>query len=202
MIKKSAIFFSYLLHPLLMPSLGLLIIFFSNTYLSTIPFEAKKMLVILVIIGTLLLPALMIPVFFIRGMVSDMVVKERRERIVPLFITFIFYAISFILFKRIPVYRFIHAFLLGSSMTVLAALLISLKWKISTHMMGIGGLIALILVLIIYLNTEMIGLILISLLAGGLAGSSRILLNAHTPAQVYTGFGAGFMIVLTCLLFF
>jgi type IV secretory pathway VirB6-like protein len=85
MIKKSAVFFSYLLHPLLMPTFGILIIFFTNTYLSTIPFEAKKMLIILVFIGTLLLPALMIPVFFIKGMVSDMGVKERRERIISSF---------------------------------------------------------------------------------------------------------------------
>jgi hypothetical protein len=202
MIKKIALVFSYLLHPLIMPTFGILVIFFSNTYLSTIPFEAKKMLVILVVIGTLLLPALMIPLFFIRGMVSDIAIRERRERIIPLFITFIFYTISFFLFIRIPVYRFIHAFLLGSALAVLAALLINFKWKISTHMIGIGGLSSLILVLSLYLNIDMLSLILVSFMACGIVGSSRAFLKAHSFAQIYAGFAVGFLVMLVCLLFF
>ena len=129
-----------------------------------------------------------------------MELNDRRERIYPLALTFIFYMLTFILFLRIPVFKLIHSFMLGTLLSVLAGFLISLKWKISTHMIGLGGITALILMLSfkldIYLFYPLIGI----LIATGLAGSSRLYLKAHSEPQVYLGFFTGLALVMGSLL--
>ena len=200
MTNKIARAFSWFFHPLLMPTIGIMILLFTDSYISFIPVEAKKMLIILTAIGTLILPALMIPLFLLQGRISNMELDDRRERIYPLALTFVFYMLTFILFLRIPVFKLIHSFMLGTLLSVLAGFLISLKWKISTHMIGLGGITALILILSfkldIYLLYPLIGI----LIATGLAGSSRLYLKAHSEPQVYTGFFTGLLLVLGSLL--
>lgn len=200
MLKRIAQSFSWFFHPLLMPTIGIIILMFTNSYVSFIPVQAKKMLIILTAIGTLILPALMVPLFVLQGKISNIHLDDRKERIYPLALTAIFYSLTFILFLRIPVFKLVHSFMLGALISVLAGFLISLKWKISTHMMGLGGLIALIMVLSFKLDIYLIYPLMGVLIAAGLAGSSRLYLKAHTEAQVYAGLGVGFLLVLGSLL--
>ena len=72
--------------------------------------------------------------------------------------------------------------------------LINLRWKISIHMTGIGGLFGLIYGLSYSMNMPMIYLLMIIAVIAGVLGMSRMLLKAHTPAQVYVGFLSGFFI--------
>jgi len=200
MLKRIAQSFSWFFHPLLMPTIGIIILMFTNSYVSFIPVQAKKMLIILTAIGTLILPALMVPLFVLQGKISNIQLDDRKERIYPLALTAIFYSLTFILFLRIPVFKLVHSFMLGALLSVLVGFLISLKWKISTHMMGLGGLIALIIVLSFKLDIYLIYPLIGVLIAAGLAGSSRLYLKAHTEAQVYAGLGVGFLLVLGSLL--
>jgi hypothetical protein len=183
-----------------MPTIGIMILLFTDSYVSFIPMEAKRMLIILTAIGTLLLPALMIPLFLLQGRISNMELDDRRERVYPMALTFVFYMLTFILFLRIPVFKLIHSFMLGTLLSVLAGFLISLKWKISTHMIGLGGIMALILILSfkldIYLFYPLIGIII----ATGIAASSRLYLQAHSETEVYTGFFTGLALVMGSLL--
>lgn len=200
MLKRIAQVFSWSFHPLLMPTIGIMIMMFTDSYVSFIPFQAKKMMILLTAIGTFILPALMIPLFLLQGKISNIELDERKERIYPLALTSIFYLLTFILFLRIPVFSLVHSFILGVLLSVVAAFLISLRWKISTHMIGIGGLVALVLVLSFKLDLHLIYPLIGVLIAAGITGSSRIYLEAHTEGQVYAGFLTGFLIVLGGLL--
>ena len=152
MTRKIALGFSILLHPLLMPTTGIAIILFSGSYLSNFPPAAKKLLIMLFSSGTLLLPLLMIPIFYMRGIVTDLQMHEKKQRIAPLAITLIFYLLTFFLFLRVPVYRFMHSFMLGSVLLVFITLIINYRWKISIHMVGLGGICAFILMISILQN--------------------------------------------------
>jgi hypothetical protein len=200
MIKKSALVFSYLLHPLLMTTAGIIFILFSETYMSYLPSDAKRMLIILVAIGTLFLPAIMVPLFMIRGMVSSVNIEDQRERVIPMAITLVFYVLTYILFLRMPIYKFIHAFILGSALSVLAGFLLNFRWKISAHMIGIGGLTALITMTSLVYRVDLLGFILVLLLLSGIVGSSRLLLEAHKPSEIYIGWLTGFVIMAAVLL--
>jgi membrane-associated phospholipid phosphatase len=58
-------------------------------------------------------------------------------------------------------------------------------------MIGIGGFTGMLIAISQILGAPILSIIIISILIAGLLGSSRLVLNAHTPLQVYTGFLIG-----------
>lgn len=195
MLKKVSQVFSLFFHPLLMPTVGIVLLMYTDSYVAYIPDQAKKMLIIFTGIGTLLLPVVMLPLFFFRGRISDLQLEERKERFYPLIITAVFYLLTYIFFRRIPVFNFLHAFMLGGFLSVLIAALITLRWKISTHMIGLGGITALVLLASFKLNINLYYSLLGLLTASGITASSRVYLKAHTNEQVYAGFLTGLLVM-------
>ncbi len=148
--------------------------------------------------GTLLLPALMIPMINYRG---DLFMQNQNNRNIPLALTFIFYLLTYILFLKVPVYRFMHNYMLGALVAVLIALIINYRWKISIHMIGLGGITAFLFLIAVTRQINVLPWLLVSILASGIAGTARLYLDSHSPAQVYTGYFVGFLTMSACLLF-
>jgi membrane-associated phospholipid phosphatase len=73
-------------------------------------------------------------------------------------------------------------------------------WKISMHMTGIGGLCGSLLLCSIIWPIDIRWMLAAVFLIAGIIGSSRLILNAHTPAQVSAGFFAGLLPQLAILL--
>ncbi|MCF8378532.1 MAG: hypothetical protein K9H49_03080 [Bacteroidales bacterium] len=199
MLKKIAQSFSITFHPLLMPTIGIVLLLYTDSYLVYIPAQAKNTIILLIAIGTLVLPFVILPIFLLQGKINNLVLDERKERIYPLVLTSMFYFLTYILFQRIPIVQFLHAYIFGAFLSVFAGLIISLKWKISTHMIGLGGLTGLVAMASINLNINLYFSLIGVIIATGLTGSSRIYLEAHSPAQVYAGYFAGFIIMIACL---
>jgi hypothetical protein len=148
------------------------------------------------------MPALMITLIYMRGMISDLQMRDQRDRMAPLAITLIFYILTFFIFLRIPVYRFMHSFMLGALLSVLFTLIISLKWKISIHMIGLGGITSFIIMISIFQHIDLLPFFILAILASGFAGSARLYLDAHTPGQVYSGYLIGLIVMAGCLTLF
>jgi membrane-associated phospholipid phosphatase len=78
---------------------------------------------------------------------------------------------------------------------VILLTIISFFWKISAHMTGLGGLLAVVLILGNKFPTfEVLYPLLCALLLCGVVASSRLLLQAHRPVEVYAGWMLGFVI--------
>ncbi len=199
MPKNIALFFSAILHPLLMPLAGITILLFTSGYVSMLPLPARKLIVLLFASGTLLLPAIMLPLAFFR---NDILMQKQNERTIPLALTLIFYMLTYFLFLKVPVFRFMHSFLLGALFSVFIALIITLKWKISLHMIGLGGLTAFLLYVTVNRQINLFPWVLISVLASGIAGTSRLYLNSHSQAQIYAGYFTGGFCMWLCMIFF
>jgi len=191
---------SILLHPLLMPVFGLLIIYTSGTYISLLPYEAKRIILIVVAINTLVLPLLMIPLFYRLGFIKSLQMHLHKERIFPIAFTLIPYIFSFYFLKRLPIPGIISTFMLGATITVGISLIITFWWKISLHMIGIGGIVGFIFAFSLRLHTDVLYFILIAVVAAGLLAWSRLQLNEHKPSQVYCGFLTGGLIMFLTLL--
>ena len=88
----------------------------------------------------------------------------------------------------------------GIIIKIFIAMIISNFWKISLHMLGIGGLVGVFCALNFLLGGY-ISLIIILLFSAGLVGYSRINENAHNLNQIYCGFIIGFFIELAILFF-
>ncbi len=197
--EKFAKIISYIFNPLLMPSLGLLMIFNSGTYLSYLPFEAKRLIFLVIFSGTFIIPASFIPIFIYFKIINEVEVESASQRIIPLVLTGVIYFCTFYMLRAMPV-PFINIFILSTMMCILINAIIIIKWKISSHLIGIGGLTGLAIGLFIRMNADIAYFLIALILIAGFLGYARLRLRMHTPAQIYTGFLLGFAIVCTMML--
>jgi hypothetical protein len=107
--------FSYLFHPLIMPTLGLLIILNSGTYLSLYDPAAKRAVLFVMALGTLVFPLMMLPILYYRSLVTSYKDASREERLIPQVIILVLYIITFVYFQRLPLNRVIHAYVLSAA---------------------------------------------------------------------------------------
>ncbi len=185
---------SVIFHPLLMPTYGLIIILNSGTHYSFIPEQAQKIIYVLVFLTTFLIPVSIIPFLLQLKLINTFDLKERKDRIIPLFVTAISYYFSLYLITRLPFHvpQFIKILLFSSATLIVINLIVNLKWKISSHLIGLSGLLALIFIFsIIYYANLLYILVLITVISGVVA-YARLKLNAHSPLQIYAGFLLGF----------
>jgi hypothetical protein len=200
MTKTLAHIVSAIFHPLVMPTVGLLFIFWSITNIILLPLEAKRIILIIVAINTLALPMLMIPLFYRLHLIKSIQMHSHRERIIPMAFTLIPYIFSYYFLNRLPIVEEIPGFMLGASITIALVLIISVWWKISIHMVGIGGITGLFFALSIRFYADVTWLLVAAVLIAGLVAWSRLSLNAHKPAQVYLGFAIGWITIASTLL--
>lgn len=129
------------------------------------------------------------------GVVKDYALTDRKDRIFPFIIVFFCYAFLIYYFSlpNIPTW-FITALSMPLALLVIAGI-ITFFWKISAHMISIGGLIGATLSISYYpFGVNPYGLFIILFVLAGCLGASRLILHRHTPAQVYAGFATGLII--------
>lgn len=194
-MNKAAVVFSYILHPLLAPVAGILILTHSGTYVADLTDNMKNLIYLVTATMTFFLPVCMIPLYLYFKIIRNVEITSRQERLLPLYITMVTYIAAYFLIKRLPVSQLYGRFILSSCMALLIVIFISHFWKISAHMTGLGGLAGLVIVLSKKLGTDLMLYLLILFLLAGIAGTARLKLNAHTSAQVYVGYLTGFLTV-------
>lgn len=193
---------SYLFHPLIMPTLGLLLIMNSGTYLSLLDPAAKRAILFVMALGTLAFPLLIIPILYYRNLISNLQEASREERLIPYLVILILYVITFVYFVRLPLSRMIHAYVLTVPVLLFLVLVISMKFKICLHMTALGGVSGLIVGLILLYETPLQGMLVLALLASGVTGSARLLAGVQRPAEIYAGYLLGLGVMLATLLIY
>ena len=91
------------------------------------------------------------------------------------------------------------SFLFGGLILMLLSLIISLKWKISLHSVGISGMTAGFLAFTTSMGpiqnfTYLIAINGLLLIIMGIVASTRLVLKAHKPLEVYAGLILGFVV--------
>lgn len=203
---------SYLFHPLLMPILGLYILFEAPTIpysflkmdaLYFFPEDAKRYLFIVMGILTLIAPLLSLFIMKKNGMISSFKLEKKEERIYPMIITLFYYILAFIYVRyQIPEgyqHPALLGFLFGAVLIFITAIVINFFIKISLHTLAIfaliGGLIAYFQSQNLMVNHDRMLFFLIFLIfIGGLVGAGRIYLKAHTLVETTMGMFIGFVL--------
>lgn len=197
-MKIIAKIISEVLHPLLMPFYGILMMFFYS-YLYIYPTIFKLFILGGVLLFTCLIPALSILMLYKLGKIKTIGLNHREDRPLPYAICFISYLFCGIYLFRTGLPLWATAYVAGGLLAVITAALVNIKWKISAHMTGIGGVLgaafALATIQMIFPMYLFMGLIL----AAGLLGTSRIALGCHTIMQVIAGTINGFAWVYICM---
>lgn len=184
---------SFVLHPFLMVAYAITLIFvytdfkflYGNQF---IQFIAPSFFL------SCAIPASGIYILRATRIITDFQLKK-NERFLPFTILFFSYGLLFYYFFSAKLTVWFLAVLAVPILFIIIYLLITVFWKISIYMMGIGGLIGSIMSIcynIKGLNLYVLFIILF-ILAGSL-GVSRLALNKNTPAQVYVGFLVGIVV--------
>jgi hypothetical protein len=114
----------------------------------------------------------------------------------PLLLTGIFYFLAYNIIRNLDLDLVYLRVFFGSLITVILALIISLGWKISMHMLGMGGLVGALIGISQVTHLDFVMMVMIAVFCSGLTGFARLRLNAHNPMQVYAGFLAGMFLMM------
>ncbi len=191
-MKNLSLVVSYLFHPILVAFFGLLIILFR---LNFVMINGKMLEAICVISFVLMviLPSLLIYIGYKFKIFPSIYLEKKEERYLPLLITGISYYLAYNLFSSWSVPGIIQLYILGSILTIIVSLLISIVWKISLHSLSIGSVSGMLIGISSRTQINISFEILAILFLSGIIIGSRLYLNAHTKAEVYIGFASGFI---------
>lgn len=190
-------FLSVLFHPLLMATYGCLLMFFGikNTifdYMTSI--DAKLLITLWVFLFSFLFPVLNILILFKLKRIPSVTLSNQGDRTFPYIMTSMFYFGLFYLLSDVNIWVPVKLFVLGGGIGILATALINLRYKISAHMVGAGGLLGALISLSYLIKFDMTPFYIICILMAGLVGTARLYLKEHKPSQLYTGFLLGMFI--------
>jgi membrane-associated phospholipid phosphatase len=186
---------SFVLQPLLMPTYGIIIFLFTDlaSYYMNI---WKWFAVGGTFLFTALLPATPILLMIKKGQVKDLYISKREQRTYPYLFSLIAYTFWTVFLGRIlHLPYFFVAMGVGSTLSIIIITLINLKWKISAHLSGIGGLTGGVFAYCFIMGVNPLVLLIAMLILSALTALSRIELKAHTPGQTLAGFTVGFLMV-------
>jgi len=214
MNRTLARFFSVVGHPLLMLTYSLLLLLTLNPYAFSVRSLTDKpamLLLISVFTTSFVLPGFGVALLKPLGLVKSLALADKQERIGPYILSGVFYLW---LYKNLAsggqTPALYTTFVLGATIGLFFAFFVNIFTKISAHAVGMGGLIAMLLMTgsvwgDTVFNIPMFGgavqlslnvvLALVVILAG-LVGTARLALGAHTPADLYRGYAAGFVAML------
>ena len=205
-MKNFAYTISVIFHPLLMCSYGSFILFFflkGSVYDFMTPLKLKVIISSMVFCFSFLLPVINIYALYKMKRISSFTLKNQNERTFPYVVTSCFYFGLFYLFLDLNIWSSIKILIFGAGLSILLTALINLKYKVSAHMVGVGGLLGSLMVVSFVIKYNAVPELAFLFLLSGLIASSRLYLKAHEPKQIYSGFFLGmFTQVIVFLVFF
>jgi membrane-associated phospholipid phosphatase len=184
-----------------MPFLGMLVLYYSGLVSGFNPYligDSKTFVYQLFgmqFLFTCFIPCLSIYVLLKLGHISDIHLPSREERYLPFLLSLMSctgYTVICIRFYSESIPPILIFFILGASIGVFFSFMISLFWKISIHMAGIGGFTGMMLTMANLYQTDLTW-VYIGIITAGLVGFSRLQMNAHSIKQVALGFALGIL---------
>ncbi len=201
--ERFALAFTTLFHPLLIPTLGIFILFHLNTYIAfSVAPEARRFIILIVFINTAIAPVLSFVIMKRTGYIKDFNLTERSERILPLLVATALFFITYYMLRQLPLPSLVYFYVISATLLLLLTMMVSFFWKISIHMVSLGGFTGFLIITSLLLRADINWLIILALMASGLTGSSRLILKAHSPAQVYAGYLMGLAAMMTLYVYF
>lgn len=200
-MRKIARNISRIFHPTFSPLLAFFLTLIATDISSN--YSPYQLLVIGAIITVLTIILPLSVVLFLKwvGLVTQIELNDKSERIAPLMISVIFiWGCSELLYRYNFPITLILFYRLASILIVIATF-ITLFWKISMHALGWGILSAIALILFGFRETPYFFIFPLVILISGVVSSARLFLNAHTQTQIYSGFTLGLFGMLIGLFF-
>lgn len=203
LIAAAARFLSSVLSPLFMPAYGVFLTLWVSFLCSLAP--GVRWTVVMVVLGiTGILPVVAIAVLHNLKVIDDKRLINRVERRIPYLVGIVCCIAAAFYLNHVHSPLWFVMFQGGAALAVVLLAVINLWWKVSAHLAGIGGVLALLYQIHVQ-GLEAFNLfwvICVAILLAGMLGTSRIILGRHTFAQVLAGFVVGYGSVTFMMLTF
>lgn len=191
---------SWVLHPFLLPVYMIALLLTATTF-ALFPANVKFYLLWVILLYAVLIPVLALGVLRSLGRISSYRVDDRHERLLPLLVGAICYLLCAITLAKIPSVVFLRKFMVAAACCEVLCLVVSLRWKISLHLTGMGAVVALLVVMNIAGVGHMLIPLSVAILGAGALASARLYLGCHNGMQVLAGFSGGFLVATLAMLF-
>lgn len=189
---------SWVFSPVLVPTYAIILVFHLSM-LSYAPTAAKLSIIGIVFALTAAVPALAVFVLTKFGDVSDMALSQRTDRLIPYIVEAGCMLACGYYLTTTGLPDWVGYFFIGGAIATAINFVVNFWWKISAHGAGMGGFIAMFLVMNRYglppynLWVWCMG----AVVAAGLLGMARVWLGRHTPLQTIAGEIVGFLGVMS-----
>ena len=176
--------------PFSIPFLAFLVLFLFS-YLRIMPILYKGIVLGIVYCFTILTPTITIFLFRKINGFARQELSERKKRYVPILLTIISYVFCLLMMRKLNIPWYMTGIIFVSLVISIICILVNLKWKLSEHMAGMGGIIGgLVSFSALFSYNPVVWWCLVILIAG-ILGSARIVLGHHTLGEVLSGFVVG-----------
>ena len=178
---------SIVLHPLLMCTYFFLLLMYGLPSI-LLPARPSWWMILLIFITTCALPVANFLFLRLTGSVTDLTLPHRRQRLLPfIFIAVVYVFVTIMFYWKFPILNLLKLMTIITTLTIVATV-ITFFYKVSVHSLAVWGAIGMLLPLN-RMSEE--NLLLVptagAILLAGLAMTSRLALNAHTPREVMLG---------------
>ena len=192
---------SSVFRPTYYPLVGFFILF-TFTYMSVVPWQYKACVLGVVYLFTVFMPALGIYCYLRIHGISALQLRIRHRRAWPYIISLVCYFCCLRLMQVMRLPMFMGAIIASSLLIHCVCLVVNMRWKISMHSAGAGGIIGSLMAYASIFGFNPVWWLCGAILLDGLVMTSRMLLRQHTLGQVLGGSAVGivcgyFGIILT-----
>lgn len=201
-LKFFANLVSYIFHPVFMP----LILTYALYILvpsSFAGFNEKQIQLFIVRIGVIAVFFPLLTTFLCQrlGFIKSIQMYDPKDRIIPLIGVMIFYFWVYWVHKNIESPYILRVLFLGTFWGVIVLFMLNIFFKISMHTMAAGGVLGLMIVLLISSPVSMAIPFFGTIIIAGLIGTSRLLLGAHKPGEIWAGYIFGVIVQLAAYVY-
>lgn len=183
---------SLLFTPFYLPLVALIALFVFS-YLSVLPLSYKLSTLLLVYLGTVLMPTVFIHVYRNYQGWTLIQLGQKERRVMPYLISIMCYFVCYYMVNVLHEPHMIGSILVAGLAVQILCALINVTWKVSTHSAAVGGMAGGLLAFSFIFNFNPVWWLCLIILVGGLVGTSRMILRQHTLAQVVTGYFIGLL---------
>lgn len=194
---------SYLLHPLfLLTYMAAAVCWLNVSGFAGITDATKWKWIGITAFNTIFFPLVTLLLLWKLKFVESIFLKTKKDRIIPLIANMIYYFWVYQVFSRsLHAPLMLNVLFLGAFWGIILLFLGNIFFKISMHTTAAGGMIGLMLVLMFAGQINFLIPFLIILLIAGMIGTARMILNSHTPFEIWMGYLAGLVAMLAAYWF-
>ncbi len=187
---KAARLFTNLFSPFYAPVWAVVWLLFFST-MRSFSLKYRLFLLLIIVVFTIVVPRLTIYLFRKSGNFSRWQFDARTNRHVQYAISLVSYVACYLLLSKMDVFGFVACVVVAAIIALIICFIINMWWKISVHMVGVGGWIGFVGAFSFRFGFDPVAPTCAVIMIAGVLGSCQMFFRQHTLIQIIAGFFVG-----------